>query len=133
MLEKVSGLNTSTAKKIYETIHSNSSNIIKCRKDILNIKGIGEKTYTQCVGFLSIPHSIEALDITRIHPSDYGLTMKLLSSLHITSVVDLFNDLEKYIPVLDSVNIKKKCVELNCDYDSLEFIIKELNRPSIII
>lgn len=59
--------------------------------------------------------------------------MKLLSSLHITSVVDLFNDLEKYIPVLDSVNIKKKCVELNCDYDSLEFIIKELNRPSIII
>lgn len=127
----MSGLNSSTARKIYDTIHSNSNNI-KCRKDIINIRGIGEKIYTQCIGFLSIPQSIEPLDITRIHPSDYKLTMKLIESMNIKSPIEIFNDLEKYIPILDSIDIKKKCKELKCEYDNLEFIIKELKRPSIL-
>lgn len=126
LLKKISGLNKNTAEKLYNTIHNDK--IIKCRKDLLKVKGLGKVAYTQCAGFITIVNSNELLDHTRIHPDDYILTYKLISKIGIDKY-DLKESWSKLINKLN-IDIKEYSKLLNCDYNTLEFIINELKRPN---
>jgi len=68
LLQYVSGLNLSRAKKIveYRKIH-----LFKNRMEILNIPGIGDKTFELCAGFCRILAGNNFLDSTIIHPEMY--------------------------------------------------------------
>eukprot|EP00051_Salpingoeca_urceolata_P022981 m.384295 g.384295 ORF g.384295 m.384295 type:complete len:225 (-) comp20048_c0_seq23:38-712(-) len=58
----------------------------KTRAEVAKVKGIGRKTYQQCVGFLRVTRASTddpwlRLESTRIHPDDYDLTKFLLKTL----------------------------------------------------
>ena len=52
LLKHVSGINAGTAKKIVEWRESQGP--FKARKDLLKVKGIGDKAFRQCAGFIRI-------------------------------------------------------------------------------
>jgi len=53
----------------------------KSRENLLDVSGIGEKTYQQCVAFMRISGAENPLDNSVIHPEFYPAVEKLLSAL----------------------------------------------------
>ena len=82
LLQRVSGLNAKTAKSIVE--HREKHGRFQSRKDFNGVKGIGEKTYEQCIGFLRISDGEEKLDMTAIHPESYPIAEEILKRLGCT-------------------------------------------------
>ena len=78
LLQYVSGLSSAQAKSISQLVDSKT---IKCRNDLLAIKGLGPITFKNAAGFLRIPNSPNPLDNTNIHPEQYSVMMKILGKI----------------------------------------------------
>jgi uncharacterized protein len=102
ILKYVSGLTKTTIDKIYDYKENNK---IKSRDEIKNIKGISDKVYEQCIGFLRILDGTNPLDKTGIHPESYDITNKLLSNLGL-DLKDINTD--SFKESLDKVDITKE-------------------------
>ena len=77
LLNRVAGLNTTTAKNIVKYREENGP--FTARKQILKVPKLGPKAYEQCAGFLRVPESKNVLDNTAVHPESYAAAEKLLS------------------------------------------------------
>ena len=108
LLSYVSGLNQNLAKRIEEDFKDGK---IVYRKDLLDVKGLGKKTYELAAGFLRFPSSPEILDNTGVHPESYKIAKKI-------------QDLD-----LDKIDVKKVAEELEVGIPTLEDIIVELKKP----
>lgn len=108
LLSYVSGLNTTIAKRIEESVKDGS---IKQRKDLKNVKGLGEKTYKMASGFLRFPDSPNFLDNTAVHPESYNIAKKLVD----------YN--------LDDIDYNEVSNELNVGIPTLKDIVIELKKP----
>jgi uncharacterized protein len=75
LLKYISGLSDRIAKEIIKT--RNEMGPFRARKDILNVKGLGPKTFEQSAGFLRILGASNILDTTAVHPERYGLVKKM--------------------------------------------------------
>jgi uncharacterized protein len=53
------------------------------REDLRQVKGLGEKTYQQAVGFLKVPGGDFPLDNTFIHPESYPVVERLFAYLEV--------------------------------------------------
>ena len=86
LLKNISGLNIGIAKEIinYRNEHGKFTN----RKQLLEVKKLGEKAYTQCAGFLRIIDGDEPLDATSIHPESYEITRKIMQLSNINKLGD---------------------------------------------
>src|SRR4029079_1909452 len=52
------------------------------REQLMEIQGVGERTYEQADGFLKIPGGDDPLDTTWIHPESYNVARQLLGELN---------------------------------------------------
>jgi uncharacterized protein len=82
LLKYVSGINSSLAKKMVK--YRDEKGKIAGRSEILNIPGMGPKTFEQCAGFLKIPESVEPLDNTWVHPENYEIARVIRNTLTAT-------------------------------------------------
>ncbi len=69
LLTHISGLNKGVAAEIVRYRDENGR--FTSRKQLLKVKKLGEKIFTQCAGFLRIKDGAEPLDATGIHPESY--------------------------------------------------------------
>lgn len=76
LLQRVSGLNGSTAKNIVSYREANGA--FASRKQLLKVPKLGPKAYEQCAGFLRVAESKSVLDNTGVHPESYGAAEKLI-------------------------------------------------------
>lgn len=76
LLSHIAGINANTAKNIYDYRVSNAR--FNKRAELKKVKGIGEKAFLQCAGFLRVPESREVLDNTAVHPESYEAAKNLL-------------------------------------------------------
>lgn len=125
ILKYVSGLTKSVIDKIYDYKEKNR---ISSREEIKSIKGISDKVYEQCIGFLRIPDGINPLDKTGIHPESYDITNKLLNELSL-DIKDINNS--SFKEKLESVNKQELINKLNSDEYTITDIIKELLTPGL--
>ena len=77
LLQRVSGLNKTTAKNIVAYREENGAFL--SRKTINKVPKLGPKAFQQCAGFLRVPESSQVLDNTAVHPESYAAAEKLLS------------------------------------------------------
>ena len=77
LLQRVSGLNATTAKNI--VAYREENGIFTARSQLKKVPKLGPKAYQQCAGFLRVPESKEILDNTGVHPESYEAAMKLLA------------------------------------------------------
>ncbi|OZV10975.1 RNA-binding transcriptional accessory protein [Tissierella sp. P1] len=109
LLKYVAGVSTRVANSLVKAREEMGK--FTSRKELLKVKGLGEKTFVQCAGFLRIPGGDNPLDNTGVHPESYEVAEKLLKM-----------DYSKG-------EIEKISEELDIGIPTLEDIIKELEKP----
>lgn len=82
LLTHISGLNSAVAKEIVS--YRNENGRFTSRSQLLKVKKLGPKAFTQCAGFLRIVGGKEPLDETSIHPESYEAARKLMQACGIT-------------------------------------------------
>lgn len=121
LLSYVSGLGTSIAQNIID--YRSEIGTFSSRKELLNVKRLGNKAFEQCAGFLRIPGAINPLDNSAVHPERYALVEKMAIDIN-CSVNDLIKDEEKR----DKVEVNKY-VNSEVGLPTLNDILQELSKP----
>ena len=121
LLERVSGLTPQLAKAIVEYRDQNGR--FASRKELMKVKGLGEKAFEQCAGFLRIRGAKNPLDASAVHPERYPLVEVMASDAGL-SVGEL---------VGNSVAAKKidirRYVSAEVGEPTLKDIVAELVKP----
>ena len=125
LLSYVAGITSSIANNIYEYRKSNGN--FKNRYELLKVKGLKEKTFKQCAGFLRIEDSDEILDNTSIHPDNYLEAKEILKE---TKIDVLNDDIEIKNLKLTKFNEEKFLKEhQEIGKETLKDIIDEIKNP----
>jgi uncharacterized protein len=77
LLRHVSGITRSLADNIVR--YRDENGIFKSRQELLEVKGMGPKGFTQCAGFLRIPNAEVFFDSTAVHPESYEAAERFLT------------------------------------------------------
>ena len=84
LLARVSGLSASVASSIVRWRDANGA--FRNRQQLLDVTGLGPKTFEQAAGFLRIRGGDNPLDFSGVHPETYPLVEKALAQLKRTAV-----------------------------------------------
>ncbi|WP_129621887.1 helix-hairpin-helix domain-containing protein [Mycoplasmopsis bovirhinis] len=117
ILTYISGLSSKHAQNIIE--HRKEKGEFKNRLEVLEVKGIGQKTYEQAIGFLRILNSNNFLDKTFIHPDLYHLANKIIDKYNLVP-----NDNGLNLTHLDP---KVLASELQVEYYDVKLILEALS------
>ena len=127
LLQRVSGLNGTTAKNIVAYREENGA--FTGRRQLLKVPKLGPKAYQQCAGFLRVPESKDILDNTAVHPESYdaakallALTSHSLSDVAEGKLGDLAGEVAKY-------GTEKAAKEAGVGVPTLMDVIGELTKP----
>jgi uncharacterized protein len=121
LLARVAGIGPSLAKKIVS--HRDERGAFPSRKALLDVPGIGPKTFEQCAGFLRIRSSEHPLDASAVHPERYALVEKIAADLGVP-VAALVGD-QKLVGRIDP----KRYVGGDVGEFTLNDIMTELKKP----
>jgi len=80
LLARVSGLSSAVAASIVRWRDANGA--FRNRRQLLDVSGLGAKTFEQSAGFLRIRNGDNALDQSGVHPETYPLVERMLSALN---------------------------------------------------
>lgn len=126
LLTYVSGLNKRLADNIVK--HRESKGKFKRRSELLGVRGVGEKVYEQCAGFLKIPDGEEPLDNTFIHPESYEATHRLLNMVNLkpSELKETGGAIDFY---LNKIGLKKLSQQIDIGEMTLQDIIENIKKP----
>ena len=79
LLERVSGITPSLAANIVAWRNENGK--FTSRSQLKKVKGLGEKAFEQCAGFLRIRGAANPLDSSAVHPERYELVGRMASDM----------------------------------------------------
>jgi len=109
LLSHVAGIGERVAKNIIDYREKNGA--FTTKSQLLQVKGLGKKAYEQAAGFIRIKDAKDILDNSGIHPESYNIAKQL-------------QDID-----LENVDIVSKAQELQVGKETLQDIIKELQKP----
>jgi uncharacterized protein len=79
LLARVAGIGASLAKKI--VAHRDLKGAFRGRNDLLEVSGLGARTFEQAAGFLRVRGGSHALDASAVHPERYALVERIAEDL----------------------------------------------------
>ena len=123
LLSYVSGIGPALADKI--VAHRNKNGAFASREALHEVKGLGDKAFEQCAGFLRVRESQNPLDRSAVHPERYALVAEMAASVG-TDVQTLMKDKE-----LRSQIKLQDYVSADCGLPTLQDIMKELEKPGL--
>lgn len=115
LLRYVSGINGSLAKKIVK--HREEKGRISSRAALMEVSGMGPKSYEQCAGFLKIPESEDPLDNTWVHPENYAIAR---------AIYDLIQS-KGDVPAADRAALKEK---YSVGDTTIADLVEEIRKPN---
>jgi uncharacterized protein len=121
LLARVAGIGAGLAKKIVE--QRNLKGAFKSRKALLDVAGLGPKTFEQAAGFLRVHGGEHPLDASAVHPERYAVVERMAKDLDIP-VASLIGNLPA-IAKIDS----KKYEQGDVGAMTLADILAELKKP----
>ena len=123
LLSYVSGIGPALADKI--VAHRNRNGAFSSREALHEVKGLGDKAFEQCAGFLRVRESTNPLDRSAVHPERYALVQKMAKSVG-ADIETLMKDKE-----LRSRIQLEDFVSGDCGLPTLQDIMKELEKPGL--
>jgi len=78
LLARVSGLSAATARAVVRWRDTHGT--FRHRQQLLQVTGLGPKTFEQCAGFLRIRGGDNPLDVTGVHPETYPVVERILAA-----------------------------------------------------
>ncbi len=127
LLQRVSGLNKTTAKNIVAYREENGA--FTSRKQINKVPKLGPKAFQQCAGFLRVPESRQVLDNTAVHPESYEAAEKLITlcGYEMKDVAaGAIGELPQRLETIGAANAAEKC---GVGVPTLRDIAAELMKP----
>ncbi len=121
LLSRVAGIGPGLAKKI--VAHRDLKGAFKNRKALLDVAGVGPRTFEQAAGFLRIRGGEQPLDQSAVHPERYGLVETIATDLGVP-VRSLIGD-GKLVERID----KKRYLGGDVGEFTLGDILAELKKP----
>jgi uncharacterized protein len=91
LLSRVAGLGASVAKRI--VAYRNEKGAFKSRRALLQVPGMGPKTYEQAAGFVRVRGGEHPLDASAVHPERYELVERIAKDLGVP-VASLIGNVE---------------------------------------
>jgi uncharacterized protein len=127
LLSRVAGIGTAVAKNIVTFREENGK--FTDRKQLLKVKKLGEKAYTQCAGFLRIVGGKNILDNTAVHPESYEGAEKLLSLFGYTAVNVENGKIAELPSKIQKFGVEKVSEYCGLGLDTVTDVANELIRP----
>ncbi|MBB1543398.1 MAG: RNA-binding transcriptional accessory protein [candidate division SR1 bacterium] len=127
LLQYIAGLSTSVAKNV--VAYRDENGAFEEKKQIKKVKGLGPKAYEQAIGFLRIKEGKEPLDATGIHPDHHKATYAFLEGELGIKKKNLKLPLQ--MPHYDESQISAFCDKYELGFETMEDVIKELQRPGL--
>ncbi|HLM73766.1 MAG TPA: Tex family protein, partial [Polyangiaceae bacterium] len=121
LLSRVAGIGASLAKKI--VAHRNANGPFKSRKALLDVSGLGPRTFEQAAGFVRVRGGEHPLDASAVHPERYGLVERIAADLGVP-VASLVGDLK----LIDRID-PGRYASGDVGHFTLGDIVTELNKP----
>ncbi len=115
LLKYVSGVSSSLAKKIVR--YRDEKGRIGSRSELMDVSGMGPKTYEQCAGFLKIPESGDPLDNSWVHPENYEIAREIRD--HLSSSGSISSELRAELKTKYSVGDT-----------TIDDLVEELKKPN---
>ena len=123
LLAYVSGIGPALADKI--VTYRNAKGAFPSREALRGVKGLGDKAFEQCAGFLRVRESQNPLDHSAVHPERYALVERMAESVG-CDVKTLMRD-----KTLRSKIRLDEFVSSDCGMPTLQDIMKELEKPGL--
>ncbi len=123
LLSYVSGIGPALADKI--VAHRDKNGAFPSREALHSVKGLGNKAFEQCAGFLRVRESANPLDRSAVHPERYALVERMARSVG-SNVQSLMKDKE-----LRSKIRLEDFVTDDCGMPTLRDIMAELEKPGL--
>lgn len=127
LLQYVSGISSVVARNIVSEREKKGR--FTDRRELLNVKRLGEQTFVQCAGFLRVDNPENILDSTAVHPESYPAAAQMIKKLGY-DVTSMATDTVRGLrDALQSVDIELMAAELDIGIPTLRDIVKELIKP----
>jgi uncharacterized protein len=127
LLTHVAGIGPKVAENI--VAHRNDRGPFVERQGLLQVSGLGPKSFEQAAGFLRVRDGKNLLDESAIHPESYQIAKKVLAKAGLTSAVP---PAEREGPLARWQNqetLKQLAAELGTGVLTLSDILEQLVRP----
>ena len=121
LLSRVAGLSSLVAKRI--VTHRDKNGAFRSRKELMDVTGIGPRTFEQAAGFLRIRGAAHPLDSSAVHPERYVLVESMASDLGVP-LKSLVGNVQ-----LSSKIDWRKYVTADVGEPTLRDILSELAKP----
>jgi protein Tex len=121
LLARVAGIGPLLSRRI--VAHRNQNGAFKSRKALLEVPGLGPKTFEQAAGFLRIRGGEHPLDSSAVHPERYSLIERMATDLGVP-VASLIGNAE----LLKKLDVSRYAGGDVGSY-TLDDILKELLKP----
>jgi len=79
LLSRVAGIGPTLARRI--VAHRETAGAFRSRKELLDVAGLGPKTFEQCAGFLRVRDGASPLDASAVHPERYPVVESMAKDL----------------------------------------------------
>ncbi len=127
LLSHVAGIGPRLAEKIVEYREQNGP--FRNRKELLDVSGMGPKTFEQAAGFLRIRDGDNPLDATAIHPESYPVAHQIYKHLRLALNADSDDRIAKIRQTKDHANLEQLAQSLDIGLLTLEDILDEIAHP----
>ena len=127
LLQRVSGLNKTTAKNI--VAYREENGVFTSRKSITKVPKLGPKAFQQCAGFLRVPESKQVLDNTAVHPESYAAAEKLLELCGYSLEDVAAGNIGELPERLESYGAARAAEDCGVGEPTLRDIVSELLKP----
>lgn len=121
LLSRVSGVTPSVAQALVRYRDTNGG--FTNRQQLLNVSGLGPKTFEQCAGFLRIRGGENPLDMTGVHPETYPVIEKILGAVQLPA--ERVMGRSEILKPLQA----KQFADDRCGMITVQDILKELEKP----
>ena len=121
LLTYVSGLGPQLAGNIVDYRKENGP--FKARRELKNVKRMGDKAFQQCAGFLRIPQAENPLDNSAVHPESYPIVERMAADLDCT-----VRDLMEKKTLREQIDTENYVTE-EVGLPTLKDIMAELEKP----
>ena len=121
LLSYVAGIGPKLAHAVVQ--HRFQKRSFSTRRELLDVAGLGRKTFEQCAGFLRIRHGADPLDASAVHPERYGVVKRMAKDLGVP-VRELVGNVE----LSERIDLSKY-ESTDVGRATLEDMIGELKKP----
>lgn len=121
LLANVAGIGKSLAIKIIK--HREQKGAFKSRKQLLDVTGLGPRTYEQAAGFLRVREGTNPLDASGVHPERYELIEHIVNDMNVSLQDLIAND-----HLISKIDIKSYMTD-SIGEPTLRDIMDELRKP----